>query len=356
MTRERLYGDEMGLTDVIEIYSKGEYPSSALSNFAEHHFTLDGVCCGSMEGFLQSLKYREPAKQAQICALIGKEANRAGEKKHLWKLVKTVWWKGRAYGLLSDELQRLIDRAYDEMYEQSSSFRQALAETGERTLAHTVGKKDMRTTILTEYQFVRRLEALRERTRDAGPAAPVRDGPGPAAVPFKHQWTGKMIPRATGPGERCEHSGSGYISCRSFRLEWVSRRTDGSGRPLRARTPEPHTEIMPKNAFTAAGKTYGAPRQLVCTWESERSSWARDIYGRAVLMAAEPFPCFDSSDYLCEDRYFRWFLLCEDGKFTCVYHTDGTDTVTVTEDVLDMEEPCWKQIGLEKCFEEDAHA
>lgn len=149
--------------DVIDIYSKGEYPSSALSNFAEHHFTLDGIPCGSMEGFLQSLKYREPTKQAQICSLVGKEAKRAGEKKRLWKLTKKVWWQGKAYGLFSDELQRLIDRAYREMYEQSPSFRQALADAGDKELVHTMGKKDMRTTILTEYQFVRRLEALRER-------------------------------------------------------------------------------------------------------------------------------------------------------------------------------------------------
>lgn len=161
-------GDAMDLTEnLIDIYSKGEYPSSALSNFAEHHFSLDGVPCGSMEGFLQSLKYREPAKQAQICALMGKEAKRAGEKKRLWRLIKTVWWQGQAYGLFSDGLQRLIDRAYREMYDQSPSFRQALADVGDKELAHTMGKKDMRTTILTEYQFLRRLEALRAAARRA---------------------------------------------------------------------------------------------------------------------------------------------------------------------------------------------
>ncbi len=136
----------------------------------------------------------------------------------------------------------------------------------------------------------------------------------------------------------------------------MSREKDENGIPLRTRTPEPHTETMPKNAFTAAGKTYGALRQLVCKWEDMRSSWARDIYGRSVLMAAERFPCFDSSDYLYEERYFRWFLLCEDGKFTCVYHTDGTDIVTVTEDMRDLEEPCRKAIDGEKCFEENTDA
>ncbi len=146
---------------VIDIYSKGQYPSDALSNFAEHHFVLDGVACASMEGFLQSLKYRSPAKQAEICMLVGKNAKKAGEQKHLWKLSKTVWWQGKAYNLFSDDLQVLIDRAYDEMYQQCPQFRQALLDTGSGTIVHSMGKKNMKETILTEYQFVRRLNYLR---------------------------------------------------------------------------------------------------------------------------------------------------------------------------------------------------
>ncbi len=146
----------------VDIYSKGEYPSDALSNFAEHHFVMDGVACGSMEGFLQSLKYRSPMKQTEVCALVGKDAKKAGERKRFWKLSKTVWWRGTAYSLFSDDLQMLIDRAYREMYEQCPGFRQALADTAGQTLMHSMGKKNMRETILTEYQFVRRLDYLRE--------------------------------------------------------------------------------------------------------------------------------------------------------------------------------------------------
>ena len=146
----------------IDIYSKGEYPSGALSNFAEHHFVMDGVACGSMEGFLQSLKVRSPRKQAEVCALVGKDAKEAGGRRRFWKLAKTVWWQGKAYGLFSDELQMLIDRAYREMYEQCPLFRQALADTAGQTLVHSIGKRDMRETILTEYQFIRRLDHLRQ--------------------------------------------------------------------------------------------------------------------------------------------------------------------------------------------------
>lgn len=42
----------------MNMYSPGEYPLNKLSNFAPNEFEMDGVKCGSMEGFLQSLKYR----------------------------------------------------------------------------------------------------------------------------------------------------------------------------------------------------------------------------------------------------------------------------------------------------------
>ena len=38
----------------MDIGSGSGYPSSTLSNFAPHAFTIDGVECASMEGFLQS--------------------------------------------------------------------------------------------------------------------------------------------------------------------------------------------------------------------------------------------------------------------------------------------------------------
>ena len=197
--------------------------------------------------------------------------------------------------------------------------------------------------------FVKASPAGEPRTGETTVPAPEETEPKP---PQKH-WEGDMVPRETGPGQSVEHSGGGFVCNRSVRLEWVSRETDREGRPLRTRTPACRTVTRPKGAFTAAGEPYGSLRQLAYRWEDKSSPWARDIYGRAVLAVAERFPCFDSSDYLYENRYFRWFLLCLDGKFTCVYHTDGTNTVTVTEDVLEMEEPCWKEINRLKCFEED---
>lgn len=43
----------------LDIGSGKDYPSNALSNFAPHPFIIDGVECNSMEGFLQSLKFKD---------------------------------------------------------------------------------------------------------------------------------------------------------------------------------------------------------------------------------------------------------------------------------------------------------
>ena len=81
--------------DVINIYSKGEYPSDILSNFAPNGFTLDGIRCESMEGFLQSLKFRNKARQVFICSLTGKVAKKCGTKKRAWKITGNAYWQGK---------------------------------------------------------------------------------------------------------------------------------------------------------------------------------------------------------------------------------------------------------------------
>ena len=66
---------------MIDICSKGEYPSNRLSNFAENHFVIDRIKCLSIEGFLQGLKYRNLDKQRKVCSLVGVDA-----KKKLWRI------------------------------------------------------------------------------------------------------------------------------------------------------------------------------------------------------------------------------------------------------------------------------
>ena len=46
-------------TNTLDIRSNGLYPSNVLSNMCSNEFSFDGIVCGSMEGFLQSLKRAE---------------------------------------------------------------------------------------------------------------------------------------------------------------------------------------------------------------------------------------------------------------------------------------------------------
>lgn len=64
-------------TNTLDIRSNGLYPSNVLSNLCSNAFVFDGVECGSMEGFLQSLKCKDEERQKQICAMKGGEAKKA---------------------------------------------------------------------------------------------------------------------------------------------------------------------------------------------------------------------------------------------------------------------------------------
>lgn len=163
-------------------------------------------------------------------------------------------------------------------------------------------------------------------------------------------WAGDMVPRETGSGKSIERSGGGgFTSSSTVRLEWVSREKDAEGRPLKVRRPKNVRLYFPAVCFMAAGRPYFGLSMLAAHRE-QGSPWAKDAYGRDVLVLTERFPCFDSADYRNEKRYFRWYFLCRNGRLTCVYHTDGTPAVTVTEDVRDMEDDCWERMRKLACF------
>lgn len=148
--------------DTIDVYSKGEYPANILSNFSPNNFTFDGVECASMEGFLQSLKYRNAERQKAVCGLTGKEAKAAGNKKFFWKLSGNLYWQGRRYKRKSKEFDELRLRAYEALLS-NEAFCAALQTAKSAKITHTMGKHKKRATILTEEEFVGYLNKLTEK-------------------------------------------------------------------------------------------------------------------------------------------------------------------------------------------------
>lgn len=148
----------------MDIGSESGYPNSALSNFAPHPFVIDGVECNSMEGFLQSLKFKEPEMQKEVCKLVGKAAKFKGKKKK-WYRTQTLYWQGVEYKRDSEEYQRLLDRAYNALSE-NQGFQKALLATGNATLTHSIGKTKKSETVLTRSEFCSRLTTIRSRLQE----------------------------------------------------------------------------------------------------------------------------------------------------------------------------------------------
>lgn len=148
----------------MDIGSGSGWPSAALSNFAPHPFIIDGVECASMEGFLQSLKFKEPAMQVEVCKLVGKAAKFKGKKKKWWK-TQTLYWQGIEYKRDSAEYQELLNRAFAELAK-NASFQKALLATDKAILTHEIGKSKITETVLTKQEFCGRLMAIRARLQE----------------------------------------------------------------------------------------------------------------------------------------------------------------------------------------------
>ena len=147
-------------TNTLDIRSNGLYPSNVLSNLCSNGFRLDGLICGSMEGFLQSLKRKELDKQRQICSMKGGNARKMSVTS--WQTDQIVWWKGQAIDRQSEEYQQLIRRAYQAMFEQNERFRTALMQTRGMNLAHSSGEVNPYKTILTPAELCGILTNLRD--------------------------------------------------------------------------------------------------------------------------------------------------------------------------------------------------
>lgn len=147
-------------SNTLDIRSNGIYPSHVLSNLCSNGFRFDGMVCGSMEGFLQSLKRREPEKQRQICSMKGGNARKMSVTS--WQTDQIVWWKGQAIDRQSEAYLDLIRRAYRAMFEQNERFRTALMQTRGITLVHTSGENCPFRTILTASEFCGILTTLRD--------------------------------------------------------------------------------------------------------------------------------------------------------------------------------------------------
>lgn len=142
------------------------YPQGNLSNFTPRRFIFDGVECCSMEGLLQSFKFDKQHIQEEVCKLTGLKAKFKGKNRNkAWKSKQTLWWKGLPIERNSDEYQNLLNMAYQAMYDQCESFRNALDAAKGAVLTHSIGNSKESETVLTEREFCSRLTKLRDNKK-----------------------------------------------------------------------------------------------------------------------------------------------------------------------------------------------
>lgn len=145
----------------MDISSRNKYPSGSLSNFAPHPFVYKGKKINSMEGFLQGLKFKNPEMQKHVFTLVGRAAKSKGANKNWQKNKHTLWLFGSPVDRLSDDYQAILDDVYMELTRQNEGFRKALLATGNATLTHSIGNRNPKNTVLTESEFVSRLNNMR---------------------------------------------------------------------------------------------------------------------------------------------------------------------------------------------------
>lgn len=157
-------------------------------------------------------------------------------------------------------------------------------------------------------------------------------------------WDGDMILKQVGSGKNVS-----YLTCSypTVDMRWVSREMGEDGQPISVRTPVESRMEYPKVGFIVAGKFYASLAQLTVKRDIY-GIWCEDCYGREVFCVSERFPCFDSSDFLHENRFYRWFFLRENGKLWRIFSIDETPIVSVTKDVRMLENTCWTEMQYHK--------
>lgn len=147
----------------MDIGSKNSYPAGKLSNFSGFQFVFDDVECNSMEGLLQAFKYENTEAQKATCQLVGFAAKKKGSGRNsYWQQKQTLWWNGKSYPRKSKDYQFLLNRAYNTLYTQNESFRKCLEDAGSAIFTHSIGRNNIKETVLTEREFCSRLQHLKD--------------------------------------------------------------------------------------------------------------------------------------------------------------------------------------------------
>ena len=151
----------------MDIKTGKPYPAGALSNFCPCPFSVRGIACGSMEGFLQGLKFKSAEMQRNVFSMTGAAAKKRGARKN-WQRTQTPWFQGEPIKRESPEYQTLLDEAFAALFKGNQKAKKALLDSGDNPLSHKTGRRNPKETVLTQTELCGRLMRIRGDLRHEG--------------------------------------------------------------------------------------------------------------------------------------------------------------------------------------------
>lgn len=92
--------------------------------------------------------------------LAGKQAKKAGTSL-AWHADQRLFCQGEPLDRHGAAYEQLVDEAFSSLFTQSSRAQEALLETGDAPLVHSLGSSDPSATVLTAEEFISRLARAR---------------------------------------------------------------------------------------------------------------------------------------------------------------------------------------------------
>ena len=133
----------------------------ALSNLFRYKFYFKGFIFESAEAVFQCLKVKDKKLQRKLFDYSGIPSNKLSAfSDYNWKEKGYVYFQGKEIKRDSKEYDDFIDEMYVSLL-QNPLYRNALKNSGDKILLHSIGVNDKTKTLFTRFEFERQVNALR---------------------------------------------------------------------------------------------------------------------------------------------------------------------------------------------------
>ena len=152
------------MKNTINIRFRGINLEKRLSNLYPYQFEFDGITYASMEAFFGSLRTPDFIEKQKLYSTYGMDSWYKGHR-FSWYEKQEVYYKDKTINRDSREYENLITAAFDALFT-NEEFKQALRESGNCKLTHTIGKTAKGKTLLTRKEFIGHLNRLRTKLNE----------------------------------------------------------------------------------------------------------------------------------------------------------------------------------------------